>query len=268
MNSNLKNNNKNLGNNNGKRIKISSKGKRLFSFLLDFILALLFVNTISQVTRKEHWDLALQSSNFQELIPFYGSVFLLLFFKDIFGKSPGKYLLGMEICLVNRLSRSPSIFVLLSRNIFLLVLPMEGVALLRDSYARRFADKWHNTVVIDKKNPMRPILRIFLGNIILFGFFSIAIFFQRSGIEKSAAYQKAEEAIRNHARLKIILDEYPVIEEPEMHLDLRRAQRNNSIVRVRIGEEKLGKLVEVSLQLQSNPKSWKVMNVSVESIEK
>ena len=85
MNSNLKNNNKNLGNNNGKRIKISSKGKRLFSFLLDFILALLFVNTISQVTRKEHWDLALQSSNFQELIPFYGSVFLLLFFKDIFG---------------------------------------------------------------------------------------------------------------------------------------------------------------------------------------
>ena len=140
--------------------------------------------------------------------------------------------------------------------------------LLRDSYARRFADKWHLTVVIDKKNPMRPILRIFLGNIILFGFFAIAIFSQRSGIDKSAAFQKAEEAIRNHAGLKILLDEYPVIEEPEMHLDLRGNQRKNSIIRVRVGGEKLGKLVKVSLKLQSNPKTWKVMNVSVEPIEK
>ena len=34
---------------------------------------------------------------------------------------------------------------------------------------------------------------------------------------------------------RFILDEYPVIEEPEMHLDLRKSQRKNSIVRVRVG---------------------------------
>ena len=250
------------------RLQVSSKGKRLFSFLLDSIIALLFVNTISEIFREEHWDLGMQTRDFQELIPFYGSVLLLLIFKDIFGNSPGKFLLGMKICEINNFSKSPSVFVLFSRNIFLLIFPLEGIILLRDDYARRFADKWLGTIVIDKKNHMRPILRIFLGNIIIFGFFTIAILFQRTSIEKSAAYQKAEEAIRNHAGLRIILDEYPSIEEPEMHLDFREDQSKNSIVRVRVGDQELGKSVEVSLKLFSNSNSWTVMNVSVEPIDK
>ncbi len=269
MNSNFKDENKKKsGNNDDKRIKVSSKGKRLFSLLLDFIIALLFVNTISEITKKEHWDLVTQSRDFQELIPFYSSVLLMLIFKDILGNSPGKFLLGMKISAINDLSESPSIFVLLSRNIFLLILPLEGIILLRDDYARRFADKWHGTVVIDKKYPLRPILRIFLGNIIIFGFFSIAILFQRYSIEKSAAYQKAEEAIRNHDELITILEEYPILEEPEMHLDLRDNQIENSIVRVRVGDEGLGKVVIVSLKLQSNSKNWSVMNIKVEEISK
>jgi len=268
MNSNLMDEDKNSVQNDNRRLKVSSKGKRLFSFLLDFIIALLFVNTFAQVSKKEHWDLLIQSRGFHELIPFYGSVLLLLIFKDIFGSSPGKFLLGMKISAINNLSKSPSIFVLISRNIFLLIFPLEGIILLRDGYARRFADKWHRTVVVDKKYPMRPILRIFLGNIIIFGFFSIAILFQRSSIEKSAAYQKAEEVIRNHDGLKKILDEYPVLEEPEMHLDLRVDQIKNSIVRVRVGDEELGKVVKVTLKLQSNSKNWVVVNVLVEPIER
>jgi len=259
---------KNIVENDERRLKVSSKGKRLFSFLLDFIFALLFVNTFAQVFRKEHWDLFIQSRGFQELIPFYGSVLLLLIFKDIFGNSPGKFLLGMEISAINHLSKQPSIFVLLSRNIFLLILPLEGIILLRDVYARRFADKLFATVVIDKNNPIRPILRIFLGNIIIFGFFSMAILFQRSSIEKSAAFQKAEEAIRNHDGLRKILDEYPVLEETEMHLDLSSSQEKNSIVRVRVGNEELGKAVKVYLKLQINSNSWEVVNVLVEPIEK
>ena len=250
------------------RVQVSSKGKRLFSFLLDFIIALLIVNTISQVTRKEHWDLAFEFRDFYELIPFYGSILLLLFFKDIFGSSPGKFLLGMKICLINDFSESPSFFVLISRNIFLLILPLEGGLLLKDVFARRYADKFFRTVVIDKKKTLRPILRIFLGNIILFGFFSIAILFQRSNIEKSAAYQVAIETIKNDSRLMILLEENPIIEEPEMHLDLRDKQRKNSVVGVRVGDEEFGKSVKVFLELIENPKNWVVVDLIIEPIFK
>ena len=42
--------------------RVSSKGKRLLALLLDFILALLLVNTMEQFFRTEHWDLAVQAA--------------------------------------------------------------------------------------------------------------------------------------------------------------------------------------------------------------
>ena len=147
-------------------------------------------------------------------------------------------------------------------------MPLEGVFLLKDAFARRYADKLFRTVVIDKKKTLRPILRIFLGNIILFGFFSIAILFQRSNIEKSAAYQVAIETIRNDSRLMILLVKNPIIEEPEMHLDLRDKQRKNSVVGVRVGDEEFGKSVKVFLELIENPKNWVVVDLIIEPIFK
>ena len=47
--------------------RISSKGKRLLALLLDFILALLLVNTLEQFFRAEHWDLAVQARRFEQL---------------------------------------------------------------------------------------------------------------------------------------------------------------------------------------------------------
>jgi len=249
------------------RLQVSSKGKRLFSFLLDFIFALLFSNTIIQVFRMEHWDLALHTREFLELIPFYGSMIFVLFFKDFLGRSPGKLLLGMSIRNVYDFTLRPTSFVLLCRNIFLLIFPIEGVILLKDDYARRLADRSFNTVVLDDKKTLRPILRILLGNIILFGFFSVAIFFQKTNIEKTAAFQKAEEAIRNHSSLKVLLKKYPEIEEPEMHLDLRGKRQNASTIRARVGDEGFGKLVIVSLILSKNLKSWEVVDVEVKPLK-
>ena len=53
----------------------------------------------------------------------------------------------------------------------MLLFPVEGVVILRDGYARRLADKWWGTVVLDDKKALRGTLRILLGNIVLFGFF-------------------------------------------------------------------------------------------------
>ena len=251
---------------NQERIQVSSKGKRLFALLIDFIFALLLVNTFVNVFREENWDLASQTSGLYGLLPFYGGMVLVLFFKDIFGRSLGKILLGMTIKKIDDMEQQPTLAVLIKRNLMLLLFPVEGVVILRDSYARRLADKSWGTVVIDDRNALRGTLRILLGNIILFGFFSIAIISQRSGIEKTAIFQTAEQAIRSHEKLKPILEQYPAIEDPEMHLDLRKNTSNPSMVRARIGNEESGKRVIVSLIFRDNPPGWEVLEVEMEPL--
>ena len=253
---------------NQERIQVSSKGKRLFAVLIDFIFALLLANTFVNLFREEHWDIDTQTSGFYGLLPFYGGIVLVLLFKDIFGRSLGKILLGMTIRKIDDMEQRPTLAVLIKRNLMMLLFPVEGTVILRDSYARRLADKWWGTVVIDDRNSLRGILRILLGNIILFGFFSIAIISQRSGIEKTAVFQTAEQAIRSHQKLKSILDQYPVIEDPEMHLDLRKNTSDPSMVRVRIGNEESGKIVIVSLIFKNNPPGWEVIKLEVEPFAK
>ena len=169
----------------------------------------------------------------------------------------------MTIRKIDDMEQQPTLAVLFKRNLMMLLFPVEGTVILRDSYARRLADKWWGTVVIDDRNSLRGILRILLGNIILFGFFSIAIISQRSGIEKTAVFQTAEQAIRSHQKLKSILEQYPVIEDPEMHLDLRKNTSDPSMVRVRIGNEESGKRVIVSLIFRNNPPGWEVLEMEV-----
>ena len=251
---------------NQNRIQVSSKGKRLFALLIDFIFALLLVNTIVHVFREEHWDIATQTSGFFGLLPYYGGIAMVILFKDIFGRSLGKILLGMTIRNIADMEQQPTLAVLFKRNMMMLLFPVEGAVILRDGYARRLADKWWGTVVIDDRNALRGTLRILLGNIILFGFFSIAIISQRSGIEKTAVFQTAEQAIRSHEKLKTILGKYPKIEDPEMHLDLRKNTSNPSVVRARVGNEDSGKRVMVSLIFRNNPPEWKVIDVEVESL--
>jgi len=248
---------------NQNRLQVSSKGKRMFALLIDFIFALLLANTFVHVFREEHWDIVTQTSGFYGFLPFYSGIALVLLLKDIFGRSLGKILLGMTIRKIDDLEQQVTLAVLIKRNLMLFLFPVEGAVILRDSYARRLADKRWGTVVIDDRNALRGILRILLGNIILFGFFSIAIISQRSGIEKTAIFQTAEQAIRSHEKLKPILEQYPVIEDAEMHLDLRKNTSNPSVVRVRVGDEESGKKVIVSLIFRNNPPGWEVLEMEV-----
>ena len=97
---------------NQERIQVSSKGKRLFAVLIDFIFALLLANTFVNVFREEHWDIVTQTSGFYGLLPFYGGIVLVLLFKDIFGRSLGKILLGMTIRKIDDMEQQPTLAVL------------------------------------------------------------------------------------------------------------------------------------------------------------
>ena len=75
----------------------------------------------------------------------------------------------MTIKRINDLDQQPTLNILIKRNLMIFLFPVEGAIILRDSYARRYADKWYGTIVIDDRNALRGALRILLGNIILFG---------------------------------------------------------------------------------------------------
>ena len=66
---------------NQNRIQVSSKGKRLFALLIDFIFALLLANTFVNVFRQEHWDLVTQTSGIYGLLPYYGGIALVYYLK-------------------------------------------------------------------------------------------------------------------------------------------------------------------------------------------
>ena len=146
----------------GTRPQVSSAGKRLFALLIDFIFALLLANTLVQIFRREHWDLLMQSRDLSDLLPFYGSIVFVLIFKDVFGRSIGKLLLGMTIRKIDDFSQRPLFIEHLKRNLLLLIFPVEGVVLLRDGYARRLADKWWGTVVLDDQKLCERFCAFFL----------------------------------------------------------------------------------------------------------
>ena len=50
--------------------RAAAKGKRLLALLLDFILALLLMNTLDQFFRKDDWDLTMQTPGWEKVFVF------------------------------------------------------------------------------------------------------------------------------------------------------------------------------------------------------
>lgn len=247
----------------GKQLRISSTGKRLLALLIDFVLALLLVNTLEQMLRAEHWDLMVETNRWTKAAGFYGSITALLTLRDVFGNSPGKFLLGMTLRKVENFMDVPTLQIRLQRNLLLLLFPVEGVVILRDPYARRLADRWLGTVVLEHPNPLRIPLRLLCGNILFFGFFGAAILLQGNAIKKTAAFQTAESAIRSHPELESLLLLHPELEEVEMSLDLSNRE-HPSLVRTRVGDEDYKFSVSVFLNYVPVPPGWEVGKIRID----
>ena len=155
--------------------RAASKGKRLLALLLDFILALLLMNTLDQFFRSEDWDLKMQTPGVEKMLIFYGGIIFLMVIRDLWGSSPGRILMGISLRNFEDLNTTPGISTRLKRNLMLLLFPVEGFVLLKDSFAFRLADRWLKTAVLEHPKPMRIALRLLLGNLLFFAFFGAAI---------------------------------------------------------------------------------------------
>ena len=251
---------------NPRKPRVSSKGKRLLALLLDFILALLLVNTMEQFFRTEYWDLAVQTRRFEQLSLFYGSIAGLMLIRDLAGNSPGRIMLGMTLRRLARFDEVPDLWTRLRRNLMLLLLPVEGIALLIDPYANRLSDRWLGTVVLDHPKPLRVPMRLLFGNLIFFGFFTAAILLQKSALKQTAAYQAAEKAIRSHPELSLLLSRFPELEETEMSLDFRD-RSTPSMMQTVVGKGKQRTRVQVFLQQKAETPSWQDLEIRLVSVQ-
>lgn len=260
--------------NQNKKLRVSSKGKRLYGLLFDFIFALLAINTVKEVTKEEHWDLAsssgwlsIPSNSFEawmQVLPFYAGILLLMLIKDMFGgASIGKYLLGMNIRLLKDLKSKPSVGTTILRNLSLVLLPIDGILTLFDPYARRLADRWLGTVVVDNPKATRPVRRLLLANIIFLGFFFTVFLLQPYLQRKTAAYQIATTAIQNYEPLYQHVGRIQSFEEPEMYLDLRE-NGEPSIFQVLVKDGRKEAKVHVKLNFLTEPKTtWIVSEIKI-----
>ena len=242
--------------------RAASKGKRLLALLLDFILALLLMNTLDQFFRSEDWDLKMQTPGVEKMLIFYGGIIFLMVIRDLWGSSPGRILMGISLRNFEDLNTAPGISTRLKRNLMLLLFPVEGLVLLKDSFAFRLADRWFKTAVLEHPKPMRVALRLLLGNLLFFAFFGAAILLQKSSLEKTAAYKTAEKSIRSHPELTLLLNRFPDFEETEMSLDLRNPS-SLSMLETTVGKGKLRNKVRGDLSLAGEPLSWEVMKVEI-----
>ena len=242
--------------------RAAAKGKRLMALLLDFILALLLMNTLDQFFRTDDWDLTMQTPGWEKVFVFYAGIMFLMLIRDLFGSSPGRILMGISLRNFNDLNTAPGISTRLLRNLLLLLLPLEGIVLLMDPFAFRLADRWFKTAVLEHPKPMRIALRLLFGNLLFFSFFGAAILLQKTALEKTAAFKTAEQEIRSHPELTLLLNRFPEFDETEMSLDLRNPS-GMSVMETTAGKgEQLNK-VRVEMQLVEEPLRWEVMKIQI-----
>ena len=170
--------------------------------------------------------------------------------------------MGISLRNFEDLNTTPGISTRLKRNLMLLLFPVEGLVLLKDSFAFRLADRWFKTAVLEHPKPMRVALRLLLGNLLFFAFFGAAILLQKSSLEKTAAYKTAEKSIRSHPELTLLLNRFPDFEETEMSLDLRNPS-SLSMLETTVGKGKLRNKVRVDLSLEGEPLTWEVLKVEI-----
>lgn len=248
------------------KLRIAPHGKRLFALILDSAFALLLVNTIKYLSYQEHWDLIPSaSSTWEDLIPLYLAIYLLLLLKDLKnGCSPGKFIFGIAVRRLDELSECPSPGRCILRNIPLLILPLECLFLFMDSHGRRLGDQWSRTVVIENPKAHRFIIRLMAANTIFFGYFFSALLIQPFILSKTAAYQSAIAYIQNSAEILQQLGTPQAFESPEMDINVLEKE-GQAIVRV----QAVGKLqtlpVTVYLKLTTTPKrAWEVENLEID----
>ena len=137
------------------KVRVAPGHYRVLAGGLDLLLTVLAVKTLLiPLSVPSGWDLSDREPSPFVVLGVYLLGFLLFVCKDAFGgKSPGKRMFRLRVCLVQESHPRPRLRQSIARNLFWVALPVEIVLLLVEKYHRRWGDKFSGTMVVQKLEP-------------------------------------------------------------------------------------------------------------------
>jgi uncharacterized RDD family membrane protein YckC len=181
----------------------SSRKRRTAAFLIDhFVLTCLLVALVFLIGGPEMLDA--DAGNGLEVMSFFiAPLFLLYFFKDsIKGISIGRWIMGIMVRDDADNTVVPSFGRLFLRNLFMIIWPVEFIALAVNDEKKRLGDKMCHTVVL--KNPGKPgkFPRIAVLGMVVVLAFSFLLFVATSTLKNSEAYKVAIKHIEASDKIR------------------------------------------------------------------
>ncbi|MCH8842479.1 MAG: RDD family protein [SAR324 cluster bacterium] len=239
-------------------IKLAPLHLRLFALLLDYFFIVTALNLGDQLTLGEHWDLrAVSASTSTGYVYWAGGLITLFLIKDgLGGRSLGKWVAGIAVRRVSHPESGATLIQSITRNLALVLLPVEGYLVFADPQCRRLGDRWSGTVVI-VPDRVAPLPRRLLGlSSLVLAVLVIAILVGPWNMRRTAAYQHALRVILTHPDLPAQVGADYAIEESTLFNLHPPPQGGNASVEFKVKGSAGVRTGLIELVLDPNRMQW------------
>ncbi|AYB35389.1 RDD family protein [Chryseolinea soli] len=184
-------------------LTVSSRKRRIAAFLIDhFVITFLMVALIFLILGPGFMD----NDNFSKFMTTLWLVgvpgFLLYFAKDsIRGISAGRWIMGIMVRDADNPQEVPSPGRLAIRNLFLILWPVEFIALAVSPEKKRLGDKSMKTVVVKNPNKAAKLPRVLALVGVGLAFFVFSFLFAGNALKNSDAYKIAVKEIEHNEEI-------------------------------------------------------------------
>ena len=182
------------------KIKIADSSKRILAFIIDYSFVVLLMHSIYPLFLPFGWDTLTFEQQLKEIYPIYFLFLFILIFKDVVaGRSLGKRFAGLKIVKLDENTSSPPPGQLVSRNLYLILFPIEIYKLVFDPHCQRLGDKRNNMVVIEdqKNNSLRGLILKTSGLIFIACiFWFLTNFTMPYGIQRTTLFEQGKLALK------------------------------------------------------------------------
>lgn len=178
----------------------SSRKRRIAAFIIDhFVMTFSIVSIVFIALGPNFMDENNPSKMMMTMLFVMIPGFILYFAKDsLNGISVGKWIMGIMVRDENDQNEIPSFGRLFIRNLFIIIWPVEFIALATNDQKKRIGDKVAKTVVLKNPNNPNKLPRILALIGVGVTFFVFVFLFAGSAMKNSDAYKVATKEIEQN----------------------------------------------------------------------
>lgn len=182
---------------------LSSRKRRIAAFIIDhFVLTFLMMSVIFLMLGPTFMDQNSAGRMTTTMLIVMVPGFLLYFAKDsIGGVSIGKWIMGIMVRDASNLNDVPSFARLFARNLFVIIWPVEFIALASDPGKKRLGDKALKTTVVKNPLKLKRLPRILTLIVVGITFFVFIFIFAGTAMKSSDAYKVAIQEIEQNQNI-------------------------------------------------------------------